>query len=63
MERKFIRMNTTKPKDEFETVPLTDPAFLEAERQRQKALEEYRKQAMEQWFEDGSCTGGDLKNK
>ena len=56
-------MNTTKSKDEFETVPLTDPAFLEAERQRQKALEEYRKQAMEQWFEDGSCTGGDLKNK
>ena len=51
-------MNKTKSKDEFETVPLTDSAFLEAERQRQKALEEYRRQAMEQWFEDGSCKIG-----
>ena len=33
------------------------------ERARLAEIEEYRKRAMEQWFEDGSCTGGDLRNK
>ena len=33
------------------------------ERARLAELEEYRKRAMDQWFEDGSCTCGDLKNK
>ena len=27
------------------------------EKARQAALEEYRSQAMRQWFEEGSCTG------
>ena len=31
------------------------------ERRRQIDLAQYRKQAMAQWFEDGSCTGGELK--
>ena len=31
----------------------------EIERLRQ--LEEYRKQMMDQFFQDGSCTGGDLQ--
>ncbi len=39
---------------DFEVVPLDDPAFLEAQRKREKALEEYRKQAMELWSD--SCT-------
>ena len=30
------------------------------ERQRQIYLDEYRRRAQAQWFEDGSCTGGDL---
>ena len=30
------------------------------ERARLAELEEYRKQAMAQFFEDGSCTGGEL---
>jgi len=29
-----------------------------AEAQRQWDLEQYRRQAMDQFFEDGSCTGG-----
>jgi hypothetical protein len=29
--------------------------------ERLRDLEEYRKRAMDQFFEDGSCTGGDLK--
>jgi len=33
------------------------------EQARLAELEEYRKRAMEQWFEDGSCTGGNLNNK
>ena len=33
------------------------------ERARLAEIEEYRRRAMEQWFEDGSCTGGDLNNK
>ena len=33
------------------------------ERARLAEIEEYRKRAMQQWFEDGSCTGGDLSNK
>lgn len=32
----------------------------ESESQRQAELEEYRKRAMQQWFEDASCTGGNL---
>lgn len=32
-----------------------------AEAQRQWDLAQYRQQAQEQWFEDGSCTGGELK--
>ena len=31
------------------------------EMERLRQLEEYRKQAMQQWFEDGSCTGGNLQ--
>jgi hypothetical protein len=31
------------------------------ERVRLAELEEYRKQAMDQFFEDGSCTGGEIK--
>ena len=30
------------------------------ERRRQIDLAEYRKRAMSQWFEDGSCTGGEI---
>ena len=33
----------------------------EDEKDRQTLIEEYRKQAFEQWFEEGTCTGGDLK--
>ena len=33
------------------------------EQARLAEIEEYRRRAMEQWFEDGSCTGGDLSNK
>ena len=33
------------------------------EQARLAELEEYRKRAMQQWFEDGSCTGGNLNNK
>lgn len=32
----------------------------EDESKRQSELDEYRKRAMQQWFEDASCTGGDL---
>ena len=32
------------------------------EKARQAALEEYRSQAMRQWFEEGSCTGGPATN-
>lgn len=31
------------------------------ELERLRELEEYRKRAMDQWFEDGSCTGGNLQ--
>ena len=31
------------------------------ERRRQIFLAEYQRKAMEQWFEDGSCTGGEIK--
>lgn len=41
---------------------LTDEQYAEMlERRRQIDLAQYRKQAMAQWFEDGSCTGGELK--
>jgi hypothetical protein len=30
------------------------------ERARLAELEEYRKRAMDQFFQDGSCTGGEL---
>lgn len=33
------------------------------EQARLAEIEEYRRRAMQQWFEDGSCTGGDLSNK
>jgi hypothetical protein len=33
------------------------------EQARLAEIEEYRKRAMQQWFEDGSCTGSDLSNK
>jgi hypothetical protein len=39
---------------------LTQEQFIQARRQYDS--EEYRKQAMDQFFEDGSCTGGQLKN-
>jgi hypothetical protein len=40
---------------------LTDEQYAEMlERRRQIDLAQYRKQAMAQWFEDGSCTGSDL---
>lgn len=29
--------------------------------ERLRELEEYRKQAMDQFFQDGSCTGGNLQ--
>jgi hypothetical protein len=32
----------------------------EDESKRQTELDEYRRRAMEQWFEDASCTGGSL---
>lgn len=31
------------------------------EMERLRQLEEYRKQAMDQFFQDGSCTGGNLQ--
>jgi hypothetical protein len=31
------------------------------EMERLRELEEYRKQAMDQFFQDGSCTGGNLQ--
>ena len=41
---------------------LSDEQYAEMlERRRQIDLAQYRKQAMAQWFEDGSCTGGELK--
>jgi hypothetical protein len=41
---------------------LTDEQYtIMLERRRQIGLAEYRKKAMQQWFEDGSCTGGELK--
>jgi len=40
---------------------LTEEQYAEMlERRRQIDLAEYRKRAMEQWFEDGSCTGGEI---
>ena len=40
---------------------LTEQQYAEMlERRRQIDLAEYRRRAMAQWFEDGSCTGGDL---
>ena len=33
------------------------------EQARLAEIEEYRQRAMQQWFEDGSCTGGNLSNK
>ena len=42
---------------------LTDEQYAEMlERRRQIDLAEYRQRAMAQWFEDGSCTGGELKD-
>lgn len=35
--------------------------FIMLERRRQIDLEQYRRRAMTQWFEDGSCTGGDIQ--
>ena len=41
---------------------LTDEQYaIMLERRRQIELAQYRKQAMNQWFEDGSCTGGEIK--
>lgn len=31
------------------------------EMERLRELEEYRRQAMDQFFQDGSCTGGNLQ--
>ena len=43
---------------------LSDEQYAEMlERRRQIDLAQYRKQAMAQWFEDGSCTGGDLREE
>ena len=43
---------------------LTEEQYAEMlERRRQIDLAQYRKQAMAQWFEDGSCTGGDLREE
>jgi hypothetical protein len=32
------------------------------EQARLAEIEEYRRRAIQQWFEDGSCTGGNLNN-
>lgn len=43
-----------------------EPKDLEEDQEKHARLaeiEEYRRRAMQQWFEDGSCTGGDLNNK
>jgi hypothetical protein len=41
---------------------LSDAQYAEMlERRRQIDLAEYRRRAQAQWFEDGSCTGGDLR--
>ena len=43
---------------------LSDKQYAEMlERRRQIDLAQYRKKAMAQWFEDGSCTGGDFKEE
>jgi hypothetical protein len=41
---------------------LTEEQYAEMkERRRQIDLDAYRRRAIAQWFEDGSCTGGELK--
>ena len=41
---------------------LSEEQYAEmSERRRQINLAEYRRHAQAQWFEDGSCTGGDLQ--
>lgn len=40
---------------------LSDQQYADMlERRRQIDLEEYRRRARAQWFEDGSCTSGDF---
>jgi len=51
---------TTKLDNNIEKRAELDLAQVK-ELERLRELEEYRKQAMEQWFEDGSCTGGNLQ--
>ena len=53
-------MNNDKQPAEQE---LNDSEKVLKEQARLAELEEYRRRAMQQWFEDGSCTGGDLSNK
>ena len=43
---------------------LSDEQYAEMlKRRRQIDLAQYRKKAMAQWFEDGSCTSGDLREE
>jgi hypothetical protein len=42
---------------------LTEEQYAEMkERRRQIELNKYRRRALDQWFEDGSCTGGEIKD-
>ena len=52
-------MNNSVPNDKIPT--FKDLQEDADERVRLAELEEYRKQAMDQFFEDGSCTGGEIK--
>ena len=59
MERGSFFMNNEKKPAWQELKDLEED--LE-ERARLAEIEEYRRRAMQQWFEDGSCTGGSLSN-
>jgi hypothetical protein len=51
-------MNNTDPNNKPQT--FKDLQEDADERARLAELEEYRKRAMDQFFQDGSCTGGEL---
>lgn len=56
MERGLICMTVSKLNNDIEQRAAEERKF--DERARLIALEEYRKQAQQQWFEEGTCTGG-----
>ena len=58
MEGVEQKMNNDTPNDKAPT--FKDLQEDADERARLAELEEYRKRAMDQFFQDGSCTGGDL---